>query len=304
MGAFRSFSRLARQADVLHYLYPWPFADVLRVVIRPKNPAILTYISDVVRQRWLGSLYMPLMWRTLQSMRVIVANSPAYARTSPVLSHPSIRGKVRIIPLGIDENSYPTIGDSSVLERLGLQNGEPYFLFVGVFRYYKGLHILLQAATRVGAKIVVAGNGPEEARLRALASQIAANNVIFAGRITDEEKVTLMRGCRAFVLPSHLRSEAYGMVLVEASMFGKPLVSCEIGTGTSYVNSHEETGLVVKPEDPIALSRAMNDLLTNNGMAIQFGLSARARYEKLFSAPALGRAYADLYKEVVCDVTR
>ncbi|MGZ8184072.1 MAG: hypothetical protein ACXWT1_19165, partial [Methylobacter sp.] len=66
VSAFTSFARLAREADVLHYLFPWPFADVLHAVIRPDRPAVLTYISDVVRQRWLGAAYAPLMWRTLK----------------------------------------------------------------------------------------------------------------------------------------------------------------------------------------------------------------------------------------------
>jgi rhamnosyl/mannosyltransferase len=122
--------------------------------------------------------------------------------------------------------------------------------------------------------------------------------VLFAGQISDEEKVALLKRCRALVLSSHLRSEAYGMVLVEASIFGRPLVSCEIGTGTSYVNAHEESGLVVPPEDPVALAGALNALLNDANLAESLGRGARARYERLFSGPALGRAYADLFREV------
>lgn len=296
--AFLKFAHLTAQSDVLHYLFPWPFADILHMAVRPKPPAVMTYVSDIVRQRWLGSAYAPLMWRTIHSMRVIVANSPAYARTSPVLSHPSVRDKVRIIPLGIDEHSYPANMDDAILDRLGLRDGEPFFLFVGVFRYYKGLHTLVQAAAQVGTRIVLAGSGPEKVRLRALADQIGAKHVIFAGQVSDAEKVTLIRGCRALVLPSHLRSEAFGMVLVEASMFGRPLVSCEIGTGTSYVNAHEETGFVVPPENPTALAHAMNGLLADITLADSLGRGARARYDRLFSSSALGLAYAGLYDEV------
>ncbi len=298
IASFKAFAHLAREVDALHYLFPWPFSDVLHTVTRPDTPAVLTYISDVVRQRWLGAAYAPMMWHTLLQMRVIVANSPAYARTSPILSHPDIREKIRIIPLGIEESSYPKDGDDAVFKRIGVNIGEPYFLFIGVLRYYKGIHFLVRAAKALGAKVVIAGSGPEGPSLQTLAAETGADNVVFAGQVTDAEKVALLKRCWALVLPSHLRSEAYGMVLVEAAMFGRPLISCEIGTGTSYVNAHEETGFVVEPESPEALVSAMNTLLLDETLSARMGTAARNRYEKLFSGPALGQAYAGLFREI------
>lgn len=299
LNAFSTFSQLASQSDVLHYFYPWPFFDILNAIVRPEQPKVLTYISDIVRQRFLGTAYSPLMWKTLKEMKVVVANSPSYARTSSVLSHPDVRDKVRVIPLGIEESSYSKKGDSSIFSRLGISKNEPYFLFVGVLRYYKGLHFLVSAAKFLDAKVIIAGSGPEEVNLRRLALEIGAKNVVFAGQISDAEKVSLIQDCRALVLPSHLRSEAFGMVLVEAAMFGRPLISCEIGTGTSYVNSHEESGIVVKPGIAESLFDAMNILLKDNHLNSTMGGAARARYERLFSGPALGRSYAALFHEVL-----
>lgn len=297
-AAFARFRALAREADVIHYLFPWPFADVLHQLVRPRTPAVLTYISDIVRQKWLGAAYAPLMHRTLRSVEAIVANAPLYARTSPVLSDPAISPKVRVIPLGIDERSYPHEGDQRIIRNLGLDDGGPFFLFIGVLRYYKGLNHLIRAAREVGARIVVAGTGPEGDALHQLAADTGAANVVFAGQVSDAEKVALLERCRALVLPSHLRSEAYGMVLVEAAMFGRPMISCEIGTGTSFVNADGETGFVVEPENPGALANAMNRLLDDDVLAAQMGGAARARYERLFSGEALGREYAKLFREV------
>ena len=298
LAAFRRFAAACAQSDVVHYQFPWPFEDILHAVVRPGIPAVLTYQSDVIRQKILGAIYAPLMWRTLKSMNMIVATSPAYARTSPILSHPSIRDKVRIIPNGIAEESYSKEADAKVFDRIGMNSSEPYFLFIGVLRYYKGLHTLVQAARHVDAKIVIAGSGPEDKNLKALADQLGEKNILFAGQITDSEKVALLQSCCALVLPSHLRSEAFGMVLVEAAMFGRPQISCEIGTGTSFVNTHEESGLVVPPENPQVLAHAMSQLLQDATLANQLGVGARARYERLFSGRALGQAYADLYREV------
>jgi glycosyltransferase involved in cell wall biosynthesis len=299
MAAFSRFAQACAGSDIVHYHFPWPFADLLHAAVKPAVPAVMTYHSDVVRQKFLGSLYSPLMWRMLRSMRFVVATSPAYARTSPVLSHPSIRERVRVIPSGIDEETYSKEADASVFRRIGISASEPYFLFIGVLRYYKGLHTLIRAATEVDARIVIAGSGPEKKSLKGLQEQHGASNVVFAGHVSDAEKNALLGSCRALVLPSHLRSEAFGMVLVEAAMFGRPLISCEIGTGTSYINEHRKTGFVVPPEAPEQLAAAMNELLRDDVLAEMMGRAARERYEQHFSGRVLGRAYADLYREAL-----
>jgi glycosyltransferase involved in cell wall biosynthesis len=302
LGGLQSFVRFAEAADwadVINYHFPWPFADILRFVVRPKSKSVLTYHSDIVRQRWLGKMYSPLMNNMLRSVSAVVATSPAYATTSPVLAQAGVREKVRVIPLGITEELYPPTGDETVFARLGISPGEPYFLFVGVLRYYKGLHTLVRSAPQVNAKLVLAGSGPEGDSLKQMAHDLGAENVLFAGQVTDAEKVALIKHSIAMVLPSHLRSEAFGMVLVEAAMLGRPMVSCEIGTGTSYVNLNGESGLVIPPEEPQALVDSLCTLLSDPGLATKLGQGARARYERLFSGPALGLAYSNLYQDVV-----
>jgi rhamnosyl/mannosyltransferase len=295
--AFSGFAKTAKTADIILYHMPWPFADLLHLTVRPKAPAMMTWHSDVVRQRWLRRACEPLTRHTLASVRAVVATSETYAKTSPTLSRPSVRGKVRVIPLGIDEATYPTEGDDAIFEKLGIGKEETYFLFVGVLRYYKGLHFLIDAAQGLGAKVVIAGEGPEGANIKALAADRLSAEIVFAGKVSDKEKISLLKRCRAFILPSHLRSEAFGMVLIEAAMFGKPMISCEIGSGTSFVNAHAETGFVVPPASPHALANAMRALLDDDALAIKMGKAARARYERLFSGPALGKAYAALFSQ-------
>ncbi|WER45188.1 glycosyltransferase [Cupriavidus sp. WKF15] len=297
------FRELERWADVLHFHFPWPFGDVLRMLGRRNKPAVMTYHSDIVRQRYLGMLYRPLMRRMLDSMDAVVATSPTYARTSPVLGAMVKKGLLHSIPLGIGDyaNTTPTSNDAALLERFGIDDdcaGAPVFLALGVLRYYKGLHTLIEAARDVPARIVIAGSGPEMERLKALAVQHRAERVVFAGQVSDAEKIALLRRCRALVLPSHLRSEAFGMVLVEAAMFGKPMVCCEVGSGTSFVNEHGVTGLVVPPEAPVELAAALRRLLADSESAAKMGEAARERYLRLFSGAALGKAYDDLYRKV------
>lgn len=294
------FRELSAWADVIHYHFPWPFADVLHMFGGRGKPSVMTYHSDIVRQRYLGYIYGPLMRWMMRSMSVVVATSPAYAKTSPVLTTDVPDGRLRTIPLGIVDyrNEVATREMSyTPLARLQL-NDAPFILALGVLRYYKGLHTLIEAANSIRGTIVIAGSGPEEAHLKTLAINLGVSNIIFAGQVSNDEKFALLNQCRALVLPSHLRSEAFGMVLVEAAMFSKPMVCCEVGSGTSFVNVHGETGFVVPPESPQQFTDACNLLIEDVALASKMGAAARLRYERLFSGEALGIAYADLYKSI------
>jgi rhamnosyl/mannosyltransferase len=295
------FRELSSWADVIHYHFPWPYADVLHMLGGRGKPSVMTYHSDIVRQRYLGYVYGPLMRWMMHSMSAVVATSPAYAKTSPVLTTDVLPERLRTIPLGIVDYHDDVAAngtDHDFLARLQL-NGAPFVLALGVLRYYKGLHTLIEAANSIRGAIVIAGSGPEDANLRTLAASLGVSNVIFAGQVSHEEKIALLKQCRVLALPSHLRSEAFGMVLVEASMFGKPMVCCEVGSGTSFVNVHAETGFVVPPETPQDFAEACNRLIADEALANKMGAAARGRYEKLFSGEALGHAYADLYRDVI-----
>lgn len=296
LAAFSEFRRQAAWADVLHYQFPWPFGDLLHVCCARGKPSIVSYQSDVVRQKWLRHAYLPLMNRFLGSVGMVVATSPEYRDSSPVLSH--LGGKVRVIPNGIDERSYPPPRAERLAywrERLG----EGFLLFIGVLRYYKGLHTLLQACEGFAGRVVIAGDGPQAWALQKHAAEQRLANVTLLGSVTDEDKVCLLELARAFVLPSHLRAEAFGMSLLEAAMFGKPMVTCEIGTGMSHVNRHGVTGWTVPPEDPDALRAAMTMLLHDAGQATAMGAAARHRFESLFTACQMASAYESAYLDVL-----
>lgn len=289
---FSRFKDLSGKADVVHYHFPWPIMDVLHLMHPPRKPTILTYHSDIVKQKLLLNLYKPLMHRFLSSVTRIVATSPNYLESSEVLRQ--YRDKTEVIPIGLDEAYYqrPT---EKVQEYWAVRFPKPFFLFVGVLRYYKGLHTLIAAAKHVDADILIAGKGPMEASLKRQAAQCGAGNVHFIDAISDVDKVALLSLCRAFVFPSHLRAEAFGLSLIEAAMLGKPMISCEIGTGSSFINKDSQTGIVVKSEDSTALADAMRRLLYNQDLSVSLGVAAHERYRNLFRADTMAKAYANTY---------
>jgi O-antigen biosynthesis rhamnosyltransferase len=295
-GAFKRFKALASTVDIIHYHYPWPFADVVHFATPISKPTVLTYHSDIVRQRNLLSLYKPLMKRFLGSVDRIVATSPNYLETSNTLK--DYRNKIEVIPIGLDRSSYPD-PDAALHEKWRSEVGEGFFLFVGVLRYYKGLHILLDAIRGTDYRVVIVGAGPIEFELRQHAAEIGLNQVHFLGALSNPDKATLFDLSLAVVFPSNLRSEAFGITLLEGAMYGKPLISSEIGTGTSYVNVDQQTGLVVSPDDPVALRDAMRQLYENPKMAKEKGRQAYLRYLEYFTADRMVDRYARLYEELI-----
>ena len=305
-SAFREFKRLARQADIVHYYFPNPFADILHFCCRIKNPTVLTYQSDIIKQKYLLNFYRPLMRRFLQSMDRVVVTSPNYLATSSTLAqlkNEKKSEKIKVIPIGIDRADYPEVTEEK-LNYWRTQLKQPFFLFVGALRYYKGLHFALDAVKGTNIQLVIAGGAVAggdnvEYQLKAYAKQHKLHNVHFVDWISNKDKAALLQLCYGFVFPSHLRSEAFGISLLEAAAYAKPLISCEIGTGTSFVNQDQYTGLVVKPGSPPALREAMEYLLANPERAANFGACAAKHYQKHFTLAEQAKAYVEVYKNLL-----
>lgn len=296
LQALAEFRRQLAWADVVHYQFPWPFGDLLHLLWGGAKPSVVSYQSDVVRQKRLMRLYAPLMHRFLARVDRVVATSPGYLASSPVLQ--ALGARCEVIPNGVDPGTYPKADPARVQHWRG-ELGEDFFLFVGVLRYYKGLDTLLDAAKGFGGLIVIAGDGPEAAHLTDRMARERHANVRLLGHVGEDDKAALMALARGFVFPSHLRSEAFGMSLVEAAMAGLPLVSCEIGTGTSYVNEDGVTGWTIPPGDPAALRGAMDRLSADPVLAARLGAAASERFRRLFTAQAMAASYLRLYRELL-----
>ncbi|MGZ8290876.1 MAG: glycosyltransferase family 4 protein [Telluria sp.] len=295
-AAFGELARMAEEADVVHYHFPWPFMDMAHFISRIRKPTVVTYHSDIVRQKHLLRLYQPLKHRFLNSVDTIVATSPNYMASSQVLER--YKDKTRVITYGLDKSIYPA-ADPALMDKWRARIGERFFLFVGVLRYYKGLHILLDAMANNDYPVVIVGAGPIEMELKEHAERLGLKNVLFLGALGEDDKVALLTLCYAVAFPSHLRSEAFGISLLEGAMYGKPMISSEIGTGTTYINVDGDTGLVVPPSDPQALGAAMKTLWDNPELAAEMGQRAEARYHELFTSSQMASSYTALYHELV-----
>lgn len=290
------FRRQLRWADIVHYHFPWPFAELLHLLFGRGRPSLVTYHSDIYRQRLLKFGYAPLMHGFLNRVDRIVATSANYLDTSIDLARH--RERCRVVPIGLDEASYPAPPQDLTAQWEG-KAGRGFFFFIGILRYYKGLDVLLEAARGAPFQVVIAGAGPLERELKHKAAGLGLDNVFFAGYVGDQDKAALFRLARAVVFPSLYRAEAFGVSLLEGAMFGLPLVSTEIGTGTSYVNENGVTGLVVPAGEAAALRAAMERLHGDELLCAAMGRAARKRFEQLFTADRMGEQYCSLYREVL-----
>ncbi len=273
------------KADILHFHHPNPTGELAYLLARPSGRVVVTYHSDIVRQRTGLRVYGPWLRRFLRKADVILPTSPPYVESSEILR--PLASRCQVVPLGI-----PLAGFAASQDRLqaakGLREhlGAGFLaLFVGQFREYKGLPYLIEALSRVpGVTAVLIGDGPVRNDVEAAIRRFGVEDrVHLPGRLPDEVVVNYYHACDVFVLPSHRRSEAFGIVQVEAMASGKPVISTRLDTGVPFVNRDGETGLVVTPGDAEALARALEWMRDHPGDRARLGEAARRRAGSEFS---------------------
>jgi rhamnosyl/mannosyltransferase len=281
------------RADIAHLHFPYPWGELANYFLGRARRTVITYHSDIIRQKFLRVAYAPLMWRVLARADRTIATSPNYARTSAVLAR--FAEKCVVVPLGIEPAPFERAAQVGTSSRLPLQ-----VLFVGHLRYYKGVDYLLRALAELPhARLTIVGAGPMERAWRALARELRiADRVMWAGAVRDEDLPAYYAACDVFVLPACERSEAFGVVQLEAMAAGKPVVCTEIGTGTSFVNVDGVTGFVVPARDSHALAQAMARLLDHAELRARMGAAGRARVQREFTVEKMVEGVMGVYERV------
>lgn len=287
-------------ADIYHFHFPFPPGEFSFLFSKISKPLVVTYHSDIVRQKFLLKLYEPFLLRFLKRADVIIATSPAYVRSSPYLS--KFEEKCIVVPVGIDTQEFlPERKPVELVERIKDKVGSPFVLFVGRLIYYKGVEYLIRAFKKVRGdiKLVIIGKGVLEDHLKRLAEDLGLKErIIFLKPQPYEVLKAYYWACELFVLPSVERSEAFGLVLLEAQACGKPAISTELGTGTSYANLDGVTGFVVPPRNPDALGKAIEKLIFDDQLRKQMGESAKKRIFEEFDVRVMAKKIASVYKNV------
>lgn len=299
-AALRRFGRRgSHPTDVMHLHFPYPWGDASWLLARPGVPTVLSYHSDIVRQRAMLAVYAPILRRVLDRVDLVIASSPDMVEHSPFLA--PIGEKCRVIPYGIHTERYEAT-DAILARAAGLRAGHerPIILFVGRLIYYKGAEVLVRAMRDVDADLVIVGRGPLEPELRALAEELGiAERVSFLPPVGDEELAAWYHAADVFCLPSVARSEAFGLVQVEAHASGTPVVSTRLTTSVPFVNQDGVTGLTVPPGDVGALAAALRTLVEDAELRERLGRQAYERAHREFTIERMVRDTVRVYEEAI-----
>lgn len=284
------------EADIAHVHSPYPFGELANYFWGRARATVLTYHSDIVRQRMMGALYTPMLNRVLARVNTIIATSPNYITSSPVLSR--WQSKCVVVPLA--SPPIPAIQrDQPILDRTGQE-----LLFAGKLRYYKGVNYLLEAMPFLPqAHLTIVGSGPMEQEWKHLAETLGiTGRVTWAGQVSDAELTAYYQACDIFVLPCSERSEAFGAVQLEAMAAGKPVISCDVHTGVAWVNQNKVTGLVVPPKNPLALGGAISRLLDDSALRTRMGAAGKQRVETEFTLEKMVERVMQVYERAQANV--
>lgn len=289
----------AAAPELLHVHLPHPGGVLGVLASRYRGPVVVTYHSDVVRQRLMSAAFRPFLDALLERTSAILVTSAPYLESSPVLR--AYAGKCRVVPYGIPIERFAA-GDLERARQVRERFGPRLVLAVGRLVYYKGFDVLVEAMRHVDARLVIVGGGPLDSALRAQAAAAGvAGKITFLGELQNEEVAPFFAAADVFVLPSVARSEAFGIVQLEAMACGTPVVNTSLDSGVPWVSRHLETGLTVPPRDPRALASAIERLLADDDLRRRFGDAARARVRDEFSVGMMGDRVAAVYDAVLSD---
>ena len=283
--------------DLIHIHLPHPGGVLGLLASGYRGPIVATYHSDVVRQRVWSAVFRPFLDALLRRARAIVVTSPAYLDSSAVLRRH--RDRCRVVPYGIPLSRFEA-PDAQAVAAIRARYGPRLLLAVGRLVYYKGFDVLIRAMAAIDAPLLVIGDGPLRTDLEDLARTTGvADKVTFLGEMQNDAAAPFFSAADVFVLPSVARSEAFGIVQLEAMACGTPVVNTALRSGVPWVSPHGVSGLTVPPQDPPALASAVETLLGDAAMRRCFGDAARARVRAEFELSVMANRIVRIYERAL-----
>lgn len=290
--------RKSKEQDILQFHAPFPLGDLACLLSGYRGKVVLYWHSDVVKQKRLMFLYRPIMETFLKRVDAIIVGADGVMKGSSYLG--PYQNKCITIPFAVNEEIEKK-GKQYLNEAIPSRSKYCRFLFVGRLVYYKGIDILLQAFTMINnAELTVIGCGNLEGKLRRYVEEYGMSDRIhFLGKVEEEQLYHAFSSCDVFVLPSIEKSEAFGLVQLEAMAYGKPVINTNLPSGVPEVSIHGITGLTVKPGNVRELGDAMQWFIDHPEERCTMGTEARKRLESSYTIQVMSNKVLDLYERLL-----
>ena len=292
-----SLRRRCGEYDIIHVHHPDPMACLSLFLSGYKGKVVLHWHADVEKQKMLLKLYRPLQEWLLKRADVIVGTTPVYLAESPFLTR--VQPKVKCLPIGIEP--VPACPERTG-ELLGRYPEKKIIFALGRLVDYKGYRYLIEATRclRDDYVVLIGGEGVLKEELQnEIVTLGAEEKVKLLGRIPDEELPAYYNACTLFCLSSIQKTEAFGIVQIEAMSCGKPVVATRIShSGVAWVNEHGVSGLNVMPRDAKALADAIRTIAGDELAYRKFSAGAEKRYRDMFTKDKMINNVLDIYNKL------
>lgn len=292
----------AQPFDVFHLHFPDPLTHLASLCLPAQVPRVITWHSDIVRQKRMLGLYRPFLQAELRRASALVAATPVHFQNSRLIPQDYPAAQKHVIAFGVDEQRLSLDeGRQRLMQSLRARAGRRALLFaLGRHVYYKGFEVLIEAMRHTDALLFLGGVGPLTPALRAQVQAAGLQDrVILTGAIAESDLAAYFHACDFFILPSVEPNEALGLVQLEAMSCGKPVICTQLGTGVNDLNIEGVTGLTVPPRDALALAAAMRQLVQDRALRERLGTQARSHVQSLGQARAMARQHVQLYEQVI-----
>lgn len=294
----------SRRSNLLHIHAPNPWGDVAALACPSDVPVVMTWHSDIVRQRRLMLAYAAVQRRVLDRVDRIVVFTPGHVAGSTQLHQRQVAHKLVQVPIGINFShlSADKADPGALAQFDAFAAGRPLLLTVGRHVYYKGYSFLLEAMARLrtDTALLMVGSGSLTPMLQEQARTLGlSGRVLFAGEVASPVLAAALQRCDFFCLPSIEPSEAFGIASAEAMACGKPTIVCDLGNGVNYLNQADRTSLAVPPRDVAALADAIDTLARDDILRSAMGQAASAWVRAEFGIDAMRERTLALYRELL-----
>lgn len=297
----RKFKKMSEWADIIEIHLPFPLGDLACLLSGYKGKVVISWHSDVIKQKKLLYFYKPVLKRFLKRADLIVAATENHINSSKFL--PDYKDKCCVIPYGINTSEYLNSETKNILERYAGKKNSIKFLFVGRLVYYKGIDILIDAFARVrepenkNFELFIVGKGVLEDKMKLEVNKKKMNDRIhFLGKLSDQDLKSAFSDCDVFVFPSVENSEAFGIVQLEAMIYGKPVINTNLETGVPLVSVDSKTGITVKLKDSESLADAIETLGNDENLRKRYGENSKKRVIENFDEELNNKKIYDRFR--------